>query len=192
MKIFSKLFYIVFVLLLLSVAGLFLASLLPIPGNIKVKIVKSGSMEPAIHTGSIVVVKPQSSYAVGDVITFGEDTKVRIPTTHRIVSVRDDAGTVSYSAKGDANEEADPIVVSKGSVIGKVTFAIPYAGYVLDFARQPLGFTFLIGIPASIIILDETLRIVNEIMGMRRRREPEEEFPAMQQHVIDLRNRKSV
>src|SRR3989338_8215020 len=65
-------------------ASLFFAPLLPIKGNIEIKIVKSGSMEPAIKTGSIVVIKPASLYGVGDVITFGEDSRTTYPTTHRI------------------------------------------------------------------------------------------------------------
>ena len=183
MKILGTLFYTIFVLILLSVAGLFLASLLPIPGNIKVKIVKSGSMEPAIKTGSIVIVRPEATYASGDVITFGLDTRTHIPTTHRIVAVHDDGGgPITYSVKGDANEEVDPDVIPRSSVIGKVVLAIPYAGYILDFARQPIGFTLLIGIPAGIIILDEALRIWTEIRSMRRKESPRSN------RVIDLRN----
>ena len=187
MKMISKLFYIAFVVVLLSVAALFLSSLLPIPGNIKVKIVKSGSMEPAIKTGSIVVVKPASAYVIGDIITFGQDTRTRIPTTHRITAMRDDGSTVTYTVKGDANEEADPDIVSKDSVLGRVILSIPYAGYILDFARHPIGFTLLIGIPAGIIVIDETLRIWVEVRGLQRRvRRPKNTT------VIDLRNAPSL
>ena len=192
MKILNGTLYAVFILLLLGVAGLFLASLLPIPGNIQVKIVKSGSMEPAIKTGSVAIVKPEASYAVGDVITFGEDTGRQIPTTHRIVSIGGDFNHVFYMTKGDANEEADGAQIAAKDVIGKVVLTVPYAGYVLDFARQPVGFTLMIGVPAAIIILDEMARIWKEVQKMRmpvptkntrgaaalaRRREEEEETP---------------
>jgi signal peptidase len=168
MKVISGTLYAFFILLLLGVAGLFLASMLPIPGNIQVKIVKSGSMEPTISTGSVVVVKPAASYAVGDIITFGPDTSAEIPTTHRILAIE---GNTIFT-KGDANEEADPQPTSVREVIGKVVLAVPKAGYVLDFARQPLGFTLMIGIPAGIIILDELLRIWAEIRRMRRPKSP--------------------
>lgn len=166
----SKLFYAVFILLLLGVAGLFLATLLPIPGNVQVKIVKSGSMEPAILTGSVVVLKPQSSYAVGDVITFGEDTGSQIPTTHRIVSIHNENGSIFYQTKGDANEEADNVRIAADDVVGRVLFAVPYAGYVLDFAKQPIGFTLMIGLPAGVIILDELIRIWREVRTMRSKK----------------------
>lgn len=169
-KFLSTALYTLFVLLLLSVAGLFLASLLPIPGTIEVKIVKSGSMEPAILTGSIVVVMPEKTYAVGDIVTFGVDTRREIPTTHRIVAIQSENGRSYIQTKGDANEEADPKLTPMSDVIGKVVVAVPYAGYILDFARQPIGFTLMIGIPAGIIILDELFRIYNEIVKIRRDR----------------------
>ncbi len=170
MKILFNILYTVFVLVLVSVAGLFLISLVHVPGNIEMKIVKSGSMEPSVGTGSIVIIRPQTTYAVGDVITFGEDSRVRIPTTHRIFSIKEDGGQTLYTTKGDSNNEPDQDQITKSRIIGKVLLSIPYAGYILDFARQPLGFTLLIAIPAGVIILDESLRIIRELAIMRRRR----------------------
>ena len=181
MKIISGTFYAIFILLLLGVAGLFLASMLPIPGNVQLKIVKSGSMEPSIMTGSVVIVKPTDSFAVGDVITFGADTGKQIPTTHRIIETRTDTGRTYYTTKGDANEEADPKQVATSDIIGRVILAVPYAGYILDFARQPLGFTLMIGIPAGIIILDELLRIFAEVRRMRRPKMRRPDEPPRQQ-----------
>ncbi len=159
--------------MLLSVAGLFLASLLPIPGNIEVKIVKSGSMEPAIRTGSIVIVKPEQEYSIGDVITFGKDTRTQIPTTHRIYSMHVTNGENTFVTKGDANEEPDGEETRAPDVIGKVVIAVPFAGYVLDFARQPLGFVLMIAVPATIIIIDEAIHIIREIANLRRRKRME-------------------
>src|SRR3989344_4388031 len=170
MRILGKILYGIFIAALVAVAGIFISTLLPIPGNIEVKIVKSGSMEPTIATGPLVIVKPADAYAVGEVITFGEDSRNQIPTTHRIVSVREESGTVFYTTKGDANEEADVQEVAASNVIGKVLFDAPYAGYILDFARQPIGFTLLIGVPAGIIILDESARIIQEVAALRRKR----------------------
>jgi signal peptidase len=171
MKIITTTLYTLFTLLLIAVVGLFLASILPIPGHIEIKIVKSGSMEPAIHTGSIVVVQPGGAdYAIGDIITFGEDTKVQIPTTHRIVSIRTDASGTFYTTKGDANNSADPGETAKSAVIGHVIFTVPYAGYILNFARQPIGFTLMIAVPAGVIILDELLRIFREIALLRQKK----------------------
>ena len=127
-------------------------------------------------TGSIVVVKPAASYAVGDVVTFGEDTARQIPTTHRIIA---DYGGGAFQTQGDANEEADPQAITEKDIIGKVVFAAPYAGYVLDFARQPIGFTLMIGIPAGIIVIDELLKIFSEVRRMRGKKRDEDESPTV-------------
>lgn len=169
MKILGKIIYGSIITLLLGVAGLFFASFVPAFG-VEIKIVKSGSMEPAIPTGSLVVVRPSDVYKVGDVITFGEDTKKQIPTTHRIESIRTGQGGPFYTTKGDANEERDQQETPAKDVIGKVLFHVPGAGYVLDFARQPLGFALLIGLPAAMIIIDEAFNIFKEVVTMRRRK----------------------
>src|SRR3989344_1442799 len=169
-KFLANTLYGLFILLLVGVASLFFAPLLPIKGNIEIKIVKSGSMEPAIKTGSIVVIKPASLYGVGDVITFGEDSRTTYPTTHRIVSKSEANGEILYQVKGDINEEPDPISVRESDVIGKVIFTVPNAGYLLDFARQPVGFILLIAFPAALIILNEILDIGKEIRKVIRRK----------------------
>jgi signal peptidase len=127
-------------------------------------------MEPSIQTGSLVVIKPETDYKVGDVITFGEDTRVAIPTTHRIFSISEKNGDTYYTTKGDANNEPDPNEVNRRDVIGRVLVSVPYAGFILDFAKKPIGFVLLIGLPAGIIIIDESCRIIQEIIAMRRRR----------------------
>jgi|GEM_PF-1220426 len=174
LKFISTLFYIVFVTILVGVGGLLIGTMLPIPGNIEMKIVKSGSMEPNIPTGSVVMVKPATTYAFNDVITFGKDTKTDVPTTHRIVGVEGTGANATYMTKGDANEEADPQSVMQHEIIGKVVFSLPYVGFVLDFARQPMGFVLLIAIPAGLVILEEILTIFREATKGRRRRKDDD------------------
>jgi signal peptidase len=149
---------------------LFALTLVPIPGNYEIKVVKSGSMEPAIHVGSIVVIKPASSYAVGDVITFGEDTKTQIPTTHRIVKIEGTGSQMAFTTKGDANDTEDQTSTSVARVKGKMLFTVPYAGYVLAFARTKLGFFLLVGIPALVVFFEEGRSIYKEFRRMRARR----------------------
>jgi len=139
-----------------------------IPGY-QARIVQSGSMEPAISTGALVVMHEQDRYEVDDIITFttsGSD----IPTTHRIMEDGLQQGELVYYTKGDANNDGDPEPVTLGQILGRVLFSIPYLGYLLDFARQPLGFALLIGIPALLIAVEEVGSIIKEF----RKRKPEE------------------
>ena len=68
-----------------------------------------------------------------------------------------------YITKGDANNAPDPKKITKKDIIGKVIFSIPYVGYAVDFARKPIGFIFIVIVPAAIIIFDETKKIYEEI-----------------------------
>lgn len=163
--------YAIFVAIVIFVAVVILASVLPIPGKLELKIVQSGSMEPTIKTGSLVVIKPADSYKVGDIITFGKDTKTEVPTTHRIVADRVESGVMIYSTKGDANEDKDTREVRQNEIIGKTLFSVPYLGYIMDFAKQPLGFILLIGLPALYIIYDEVVKIVIEIKKIRSKKD---------------------
>lgn len=177
MKAVQTIFYSVLILALLGIGGLFLATVLPIPGKIEMKIVKSGSMEPTINTGGIVIIQPQASYSMGDVVTFGEDTKTEVPTTHRIMRAYEEGGVQYFETKGDANEERDTNPVLASSVIGKVIFDVPYVGYLLDFAKQPLGFSLMIGVPAALIILYELVGIVFSVQTLLRKKKEATQVP---------------
>lgn len=193
MKILSNIFYSIFIILLLGVAGLFLVPLLPFDNNIEIKIVESGSMEPAIMTGSLVVIMPATDYVQNDVITF-ESTGADVPTTHRIVSIEEKEGTLWFTTKGDANEEADTAVTPYNGIIGKVMFAVPYLGFILDFARQPMGFGLLIVLPALMIILGEIEKIWKEIRKKKTEVEQKEETitePITPSEIENVRLRKS-
>ena len=171
----NKALYGIFFFLLIGIVVLFLAPTLPFKSSVEIKIVKSGSMEPAVKTGSIVIIKSTGVYNIGDIITFGEDTPTNYPTTHRIVTTKEINEETFYQVKGDANEEADPTLINKRDVIGKVIFTIPNAGYILDFARQPIGFILLIAFPAALVILNELVDIVREIRRTLRRRKDDQD-----------------
>ena len=193
----KKLFKIPYYFLVVGVASiglLLLATLLPIPGNLRVKIVKSGSMEPAIKTGGLVFIREASSYKMGDVITFGQDTKTQIPTTHRIIEESGEGASKTFTTMGDANDAPDPKEVGVGEIRGKVIFSLPYAGFVLDFAKRPMGFLLLVGVPALIIIFEELIKIWKEIKKIRRRKNEEAlEYVSSEALPIELeRNVQSV
>lgn len=167
----------IFFLCVVGITGLFfMATMIPIPGNFEVRVVQSGSMEPAISTGSVVVIKPFSEYGVGDVITFSDPTN-NTPTTHRIVALGT-TGEGTYVTKGDANDGNDMGEVSKDRVMGKVVASIPFVGYLLDAGKKPVGFVLLVVLPALIIISEQFSKIVNEI---KKTKVKKEETPEMTQ-----------
>lgn len=163
--------YGLFLAIIVGLALLFAGSVLPIAGNYRVLTVLSGSMEPAIHTGSVVVVAPAADYKIGEVITFGAISKTETPVTHRIKDIKIADGQPVYITKGDANNAADSKEVPRSEVKGKVLFSIPYLGYALNFVKQPLGFALVIIVPAVLIIWEEAKKIWSEITKNKKKPE---------------------
>ena len=128
-KIIEKILLGIFIII-----AIFLAiPLIPIQGNYIVKSVQSGSMEPAIKKGSVIVIIPSSDYKIGDVVTF---KKNRTPITHRVVDIKKKEINV-YVTKGDANESLDMWEVYENDIIGKSVFSVPFLGYIVDFIKKP-------------------------------------------------------
>jgi signal peptidase len=171
LKKIGNIVYRVLGVLILLVIVFFLISILPIPGGFKSYVVLSGSMEPTIKTGSMIIVKSSEQYKIDDIITFGPYTKTKPPITHRIVETRVQDGAVVYITQGDANNTPDTREISDKDVIGKVYVKIPYVGYAVDVAKKPAGFIVLIIIPSAIIIFDEVKKIIVEAKQMKKRKE---------------------
>lgn len=164
-----KIGYGLLVIVAISLGALLLVVQTSIIPGFEAKIVQSGSMEPAILTGSLVIVQASDSYAINDVVTF-QSRSSDIPTTHRLIGDELQEGELRYETKGDANEDPDATFLRPEQIIGKVILSVPYLGYLLDFARQPLGFFLLIGIPVLLIAWEEVGVIVKEM----RKKRPEE------------------
>mgnify|MGYP000238681671 CR=1 FL=1 len=154
----SKFVYRLFLLWVVLIAGLSAFSGVNRGEKVRLLVVQSASMEPAIKKGSIVMVKKRSQYQKGEVITYQDKRDPRITTTHRIVMVKEK----EFITKGDANNAVDS-PVSAGQVLGKVVWSIPYLGYPVAFAKTQIGLILLVIIPATIIIYSEVLNIKNEI-----------------------------
>jgi signal peptidase len=197
MKKFLKVIYYIIFALLISIALLLAFSFFPIAGNYRLLTVLSGSMEPAIKTGSIVVVKPADDYKISDIITFGQESKTETPTTHRIFDIRVDQGRPIYITKGDANNSPDSKEILSKEIIGKVLFSIPYVGYAVAAAKKPIGFILIIIIPAIIIITDELRKVWQEVKKLKNKKKDKEqdrESQKLKKEVEELkksRNQKS-
>lgn len=170
----SILYWLVFCVLIL-IAALVGVSAMNMPGGIKFYTVQSGSMEPSIHIGSVVISKPSDNYQKGDIITFKaeKDSAINNPkytTTHRIYEIETKDGKEQYITKGDANNSPDMVPTGKDLVLGKTFFSIPLLGYPVSFAKTREGLIILVIIPATIIIYSELLSIKNETKKLLEQR----------------------
>lgn len=110
--------------------------------GIRPYIVVSGSMEPAIRTGSVTWVNTRISteeLREGEILAFWGNQGGMV--LHRIVEVRSEG----FVTKGDANDVPDSAIVLKEQVRGKAVFSLPWLGYLLpDKGKVPALF-FLAG-----------------------------------------------
>ncbi len=165
-KMASGAYSLLLLLLVLLILGTAF-SLVEAPGGLRVFVVQSGSMVPSIKTGSLALTKVQGGYQEGEIVTFLAKPHTKMAENgetvmHRIVAKGEQDGVVAYTTKGDANKGDDPNPVLQKHVLGKVLFTLPYAGYVVAFARTLPGFLFLIVLPAAFVIGSEVLNIKKE------------------------------
>lgn len=108
--------------------------------NISLIMFRTGSMSPAIPTGSVAIVQeiPASEIEVGDVVTVdrGED---ELPVTHRVTSVEPgpSADERVITMRGDANEQDDPYPYTV-TTVRSVLFSVPGIATTLASFGNPL------------------------------------------------------
>jgi signal peptidase len=123
--------------------------------------VMSGSMEPTIHVGDVVIDKKISPLDArpGDIITFSDPSGKKRLITHRVRSYRVKGGVVQIVTKGDANNTVERWTVPAGGHIGKVELRVWKIGYPLVYAHSRYGLIGLVAIPAFLLCLLELKRI---------------------------------
>jgi len=173
-KIILNTIYWVFLLLLILVAVSAAFSVFNTPVGYRLLVVSSGSMEPAIKMGSVVLVAPQKNYKVNDIVTYliSADANINKPNstvTHRIISAGKE-GPKTYITKGDANKSVDIKEVESNLILGKTVFSLPYVGYLVAFVKTRIGFISLIVFPVFLIIFGELISIIKEVVRLFKER----------------------
>jgi signal peptidase len=123
--------------------------------------VMSGSMEPTIHVGDVVIdkkIRPLDARP-GDVVTFSDPSGRKRLITHRVRSLRVQGDTVQVVTKGDANNTVERWTVPAGGRIGRVELRVWKLGYPLVYAHSRYGLIALIALPALLLCLVELRKI---------------------------------
>ncbi|OGC50443.1 signal peptidase I [candidate division WWE3 bacterium RIFCSPHIGHO2_01_FULL_40_23] len=135
--------------------------------NVNFFVVRSGSMEPVIKSGSLLVSVRFDNYFPKDVVTFKSPATGEF-VSHRIEEKDFEDGRNVYFTKGDANKEVDDWSVKEEEVIGKVLIVIPLLGRLVSFMQTLRGLVFLIYLPCAIIIFWEASCIIWNLKGNKR------------------------
>jgi len=116
---------------------------------IKPLVVVSGSMEPEIMTGDLLIDTrvPADSLAVGDVVSLPSELTDRI-VTHRIQAIRP-AGDGAYlvTLKGDANEFSDALDYTVEGMVWRPALQLPgWGNAVLRLSTPAVAIPLLAGL----------------------------------------------
>ena len=132
-------------------------------------VVTSGSMQPGIDPGDVVMVNlDEGRHSVGDVITFRPQEESTLYITHRVVEVDGSGVDTEYITKGDANPDRDLEPVLTNQVVGSVSAVFPLIGRVVLGLRDP-RFVLMVGMSVALAEMATTLQrrgrrvVVNQV-----------------------------
>lgn len=113
-------------------------------------VVVSGSMEPVMYRGDIVVIEKSNllglqefnpeDVQVGDIVVYNA-VWYDSPVIHRVVKISEINGSTAYMIKGDNNDQADPYWVRAEQITDRVVtindqpLVIPKIGYITLWFR---------------------------------------------------------
>jgi signal peptidase len=110
-------------------------------------VVVSGSMEPVMYRGDIVIIGDPTNIQVGDIVVY-HATWFDQPVIHRVIATgKDSNGNMFYTIKGDNNPVPDPDPVYPNQIVSKVVnypwssgpgqapVIIPKIGYITIWIR---------------------------------------------------------
>lgn len=113
----------------------------------------SGSMEPAIGTGSLVYIRSTEPENIqeNDVIAFYGGRDLNAITVHRVV--KNQVEEKEFITKGDANLTEDINPVDYSQLMGRVEMSIPKAGYAAQILTGNDGKIIAVSIVGLAIVL---------------------------------------
>lgn len=103
----------------------------PMPFGVGAAVVLSGSMEPELSVGDLLLVVEREDYSVGEVVVYQDGSSA---VTHRIISIDEEHAVT----RGDANNAEDEPISPK-AIKGEVVAAIPLVGYAVNAIKTPVG-----------------------------------------------------
>ena len=157
---------VILVVLFLIVQGGWYSLKMVMHTEVPMAYVPSGSMEPNLRVGDLVIIQGTSPETVtnGTIIVFyvpghyGEDS-YRI--VHRVVKVVQIDNQPAFETKGDNNPVSDYYrwgYIPTDFVVGKVIARIPYLGLVAMKMREPLGMALIALLVIALFAIELTER----------------------------------
>jgi signal peptidase I len=135
--------------------------------------VVSGSMEPALNVGDVVVARqiPAGHAQPGQVVTFSDPSRAKKLITHRVRSVSVVGDTARFVTRGDANTGVERWSIAADGTVGLVERRVPKIGYVAVYARTRIGMLALL-LPLLVIAALELVALWRPPKPVRAEQSP--------------------
>ena len=146
----------------LAVALLLVTAIaLPLAFGARPYTVLTGSMEPTIAAGDVVIderISPTSAQ-VGDVVTFRDPEDQSRLITHRVRRIRREGSHLWFLTRGDANNTFEHWRIAADGELGRVVYTVPWVGHLAVLTHTGLGLGLFLVVPLLLLGLDELNRI---------------------------------
>ena len=114
---------------------------------VKLFVITSGSMRPALSPGDVILVRKSAEYSPGEIVAYLTSDRSTV-VVHRIKAVEQSSDDIRYTTQGDANNRPDTHQVADQQIIGTVIAKVPKIGIVVFWLRSlpGLALTAIIGV----------------------------------------------
>ena len=136
--------------------------------GIKMYVIVSGSMEPELYVGDIVIVKDlkdEDKINKDDVISFRQGQTI---ITHRVSEVVNINGVEKYRTKGDNNNTEDIMIIGRESIEGKVINKIKSLGKTVLALRNTTLIIVIVLFYYAFLVFDQKKQNRKAIRKIKR------------------------
>ena len=127
--------------------------------------VQTDSMKDAIDQGDLVISKliteenrEEIDLKEEDIVSYYDAYEKKL-ITHRIIEVRGEGNTRTYTTKGD-NAPAPDVPITINDIESVYVFKIPFLGSFIDFLKTPFGFIICLVIPLLAFIAFQAYKLI--------------------------------
>lgn len=143
----------------------------PMPFGVGAAVVLSGSMEPELSVGDLIIVAQQEEYVEREIVVYQDGAST---ITHRIIRITEEEVIV----KGDANNTEDA-PISPDRIKGKVVLAIPLVGYLIEAIKTPIGTLLLLAL--AVVLL--------EFSFLNEKKEEQKKLQEIREQIDELKKK---
>ena len=131
----------------------------PMPFGVGAAVVLSGSMEPELSVGDLIIVAQQEEYVEREIVVYQD-------------------GEEEVIVKGDANNTEDA-PISPDRIKGKVVLAIPLVGYLIEAIKTPIGTLLLLAL--AVVLL--------EFSFLNEKKEEQKKLQEIREQIDELKKK---